>query len=168
MATRSIATSSADIPGTGSAKFPAAPSMPAGPDFPSLSTGRITDLSGRNAGGMAFVWTNLPAVIDLPHKVQGRLRDARDRALVKIQSEMVEWAQENAPWRDHTGDARALLHSPTISTAANGDRAVVLAHGVEYGIYLETMDGGAWGIIAKAIDHFAEQLPSRIAAELGR
>lgn len=161
-----MATTSAPIPGTSSASLPTAPSaLPVHTNFPNLMKGPVTDLKGRG-GNVEFVWQNLPAVINLPFRVQGRLRDARDAALEKIQAEMVEYAQDNAPWRDVTGDARAELHSPNMVKTPTGDRIVVLAHGVSYGVYLETRDGGALGIIAQTIEKYTAELPARIAAEL--
>lgn len=162
-----MAGSHKDIPGTGTAHLPAAPAVPKGTDFPPAPrSGPIRDLKGRFAGGTAVAWNGLPAVASLPARVQGDLQGATDRALAKLQDEMVTYAQANAPWEDFTGDARAELHSPSITTASNGDKSVILAHGVSYGIHLETLDGGRLGIIARTIDHFAEEVPARIAAEL--
>lgn len=156
-----------DIPGSSSASFAQAPQVPAKGDFPPLvRSGAFRDLSGRFVGGMSMAWKGLPILVALPHTVQKDLREARDRALPKLQEDMVAYAKENAPWRDVTGDARAELHSPPITENANGDKSVILAHGVDYGVHLETRDGGATGIIGPTIETFAQQLHDRIAAEV--
>lgn len=141
--------------------------MPKGTEFPPTPrSGGFRDLGGRFVGGASVAWLGLPALASLPQRVQADLRGATDAALTKLQDDMVEYARTNAPWEDFTGDARAELHSPFITTAANGDKTVILAHGVSYGIHLETLDGGRLGIIAQTIDHFVGELTGRIAAEL--
>jgi hypothetical protein len=94
------------------------------------------------------------------------MRKARDDTLESLRQDMVAWAQEYAPWRDVTGDARAELHSPAVITHADGSKSVILAHGVSYGTYLETRDGGALGIIAKTIRHFVDEFPQRLRSRL--
>lgn len=73
---------------------------------------------------------------------------AYDRA-----EDMEAWAKQNAPWTDRTGDARERLHATVEETGPIG--TIVLAHGVEYGLQLEIRNGGAYAIIAPAIDMFA-------------
>jgi hypothetical protein len=63
------------------------------------------------------------------------------------------YAKENAPWEDRTGDARDGL-------AAEGDYSfykytIVLYHTVDYGVWLEIRWNGRWAIIMPTLEHFA-------------
>jgi hypothetical protein len=163
-----------DIPGAGSAQFSGSPpQIHSGPPMPpppaGLQFGQLRSKGGQFAsGGMYVVWQGLEDVIALPERVGGDLSHAADAALRALQDDMVAFAQENAPWTDFTGDARAELHSPAILEEADGTKTIILAHGVDYGVYLETMDGGVWGIIPRTIQEFAGQLSQRIGAEVGK
>ena len=78
---------------------------------------------------------------------QSGRRIAYDRA-----EDMENWAKENAPWTDRTGDARERLHATVEETGPIG--TIVLAHGVDYGLWLEIANGGRFSAIAPAIDIF--------------
>lgn len=150
------------IPGT-APSFGPAPAITSGPAFPSMTgsvkSGQFRDLRGGYAsGGMSMSWYGLPVVGALAERLQSDLRQAADEALSKLQEDMVAYAKQNAPWQDITGDARAELHSPPITTSHNGDRSIILAHGVDYGIYLETHNGGQFAIIVPTIKEFAGRL----------
>src|SRR5436190_3258376 len=101
---------------------------------------------------MGFQWQVPPETV-FPQMAQqytqaifqsGR-RIAYDRA-----EDMENWAKENAPWTDRTGDARERLHATVEETGPIG--TIVLAHGVDYGLWLEIANGGRYAIIAPAID----------------
>lgn len=168
-----VAGKNVDIPGSSSAAFSGSPpNITSGPPLPAMPsgirTGQLRSASGQFAGGMYVVWGGLDAVFALPDRVGADLIHATDAALEQLQTDMVEFAQQNAPWNDVTGDARAELHSPAITTASDGTRTVVLAHGVSYGVHLETMDGGVWGVIPMTIREFESQLVQRIGDEVSR
>lgn len=62
-----------------------------------------------------------------------------------------QWAKDNAPWQDKTGEARRglkaeVLESPGVLAE------IVLSHSAPHGIWLEIANGGKYAIIAKAID----------------
>ena len=59
----------------------------------------------------------------------------------------------NAPWTDRTGNARAGLNAK-VEVGAN-KVAIVLAHSVPYGIWLEVRWGGKYAIIEPTIATFA-------------
>lgn len=164
----------ADIPGAGSAQFSGSPpNITSGPPMPpppgGLRSGQLRTRGGQfTSGGMYVVWQGLENVITLPDQMAADLHRATDAAVAKLQDDMVAFAQANAPWVDYTGDARAELHSPAIIEEADGSKTIVLAHGVDYGVYLETMDGGIFGIIPRTIQEFQGQLAVRIAEEMGR
>lgn len=60
-------------------------------------------------------------------------------------------AQKNARWTDRTGSARQRLNA-YVSAMADGYR-ITLAHGVEYGIWLELAHGKKYAIIPEAINY---------------
>lgn len=76
------------------------------------------------------------------------------RAVVRERAQaMEEWAKTNAPWTDRTGAARSGLHASVIEESGQIG-TVVLAHGVDYGLWLEIANGGRYAIIAQAVDMF--------------
>lgn len=64
----------------------------------------------------------------------------------EIQSKM----KLNRPWTDRTGMAKALLNAKVSQPNKNTVR-ITLAHGVDYGIWLELVNGKNYAIIAPTI-----------------
>lgn len=73
---------------------------------------------------------------------------------------LVDSAKENRRWTDRTGQARDRLNS-TVVTMAAGYR-IYLAHGVDYGIWLELAHGKRFAIIPQTIEYVGtfEIMPS--------
>jgi hypothetical protein len=69
---------------------------------------------------------------------------------------MEQYAKEHAPWTDQTGDARERLHATVEETGPIG--TIVLAHGVEYGVWLEIANGGRYSIIPQTVDVFGPRV----------
>jgi len=157
----SIAGKNDDIPGSSGASFAAAPAnVPSLGDFPPLvSSGLMRDIRGQFVGGMSSSWLGFTSLGRLPEDVGQGMRDGLEQTLEAMQEQMVEWAKANAPWKDQTGDARRELNSPPIRTDPDGSKTLIIAHGVDYGIFLETMNGGVFGIIPATVRHFAALLP---------
>lgn len=65
-------------------------------------------------------------------------------------------AKQRAPWTDRTGHARQRLKG-TVEGVANGYR-LVLAHGVDYGIYLEMSNEKRFAIITPTIQREGPQI----------
>lgn len=74
----------------------------------------------------------------------------------KNAAEMEAWAKANAPWQDRTGAARATLKATVAQTGQATE--ITLAHGVDYGVWLELTHGGKNAIIAPAIDYWGPKL----------
>lgn len=73
-----------------------------------------------------------------------------------------DYAKSNAPWADRSGDARAQLET---EVETEGEEVVItLSHGVEYGIFLETIQNGEFAIIMPTLEHFAPQVFGRVGA----
>lgn len=63
------------------------------------------------------------------------------------------WMKANAPWMDHTGNARQTLWA----VADRDGRTVIIefGYGVFYGKHLEYKNGGRFAIIDPALDHWS-------------
>ena len=67
------------------------------------------------------------------------------------------YAKQNAPWTDRTSNARQGLHS--FSQALGRETvALYLAHGMDYGIYLETRFQGRYAIIWPTIEAHLDEI----------
>jgi len=60
------------------------------------------------------------------------------------------YAQDNAPWQDRTGDARAGLRAESTNSA--GDITLTLEHTVDYGLWLEVIQNGRFAIIMPTLE----------------
>jgi hypothetical protein len=99
-----------------------------------------------------------------PEDVFGHMAQSYERALylgvravlTGFAPQIEAWMKANAPWSDKTGNARQALYT---ALEENEKHLILIAdHGMEYGIFLETIKAGQWGIVAPAIDHFAPQI----------
>lgn len=67
--------------------------------------------------------------------------------------EMLDYARQNAPWQDRTGDARSELG---VEVVEEGGQAIIeLYHGVEYGYWLEVIQNGRFAIIMPTLELYA-------------
>lgn len=81
-----------------------------------------------------------------------------------IAQSMLSDAQMNAPWTDRTGAAREGLE---VDVANEGDEVVVtLAHTVDYGIWLETIQSGRFAIIMPTLEKYAVEIQKAVASGL--
>jgi hypothetical protein len=96
-------------------------------------------------------------LVALPGEVQqGMLAGAQ-----KLAEEMTAWAKDHAPWEDRSGDARNELHAFVMQNRKE-EVSVIMAHGVDYGVYLENEHGGVFAIILPTVEHFAAEAGARI------
>lgn len=79
--------------------------------------------------------------------------------------EIEAYMKANASWTDRTGNARQSL-TVEVEDAAGDMVEIILAHGVEYGIWLELAHGGAYQIIAPTLDIFAPRIWADVRALL--
>lgn len=72
---------------------------------------------------------------------------------VELGVRILEYAKQNAPWEDRTGDARRLLD---VDVQQDGDNIVIqLYHQVDYGLWLEVIQSGRFAIIMPTLERFA-------------
>lgn len=74
-------------------------------------------------------------------------------------SELQSKMKVNRPWTDRTGMAKALLNAKVSQPSSTVVR-ITLAHGVDYGIWLELAHGKNYAIIAPTV---REEAPRIIA-----
>lgn len=77
---------------------------------------------------------------------------------VEIESKM----KQNRPWTDRTGMAKAMLNASVSQPDSNTIRTT-LAHGVDYGIWLELAHEKNYAIVGPTL----EQEAPRVVSELG-
>ena len=63
----------------------------------------------------------------------------------------------NRPWTDQTGQAKATLNT-SVSTPDAETVRITLAHGVDYGIWLELAHEKNFAVIAPTINRFAPEI----------
>lgn len=74
--------------------------------------------------------------------------------------ELLQYARDNAPWDDRTGDARAGLDY--LVSLRNESLEIALFHTVEYGIWLEIRWGGRYAIIIPTVEQKGSELLDRM------
>lgn len=67
--------------------------------------------------------------------------------------EIQNWMRAEAPWTDRSANARQRLWSRAFKEPKSV--TLVMAHGVEYGIFLELRWAGRFAIVNPALDIFA-------------
>jgi len=100
-------------------------------------------------------WQRRPGEIPIQsyaERVQMKIQQQADR----YASIMEASAKVNAPWTDRTGKARAGLFG-TVDKHGNVI-TVVLAHSMEYGVYLELAHGGKYAILWPTVIETAPKL----------
>lgn len=101
-------------------------------------------------GGFFFGADTLtPLLISTDIKEEARV------ALKEMAPHILDYAQTNAPWSDITGAARKGLE---VDVSEEEDVVVLtLYHTVDYGLWLEVIQSGKWGIIMPTLEAFATQ-----------
>lgn len=78
----------------------------------------------------------------------------------RIATLMQNRARANAPWTDRTGNARGGLFGTSERDAARHLVTIYLSHSpiLDYGVYLETANGGKNAIIGKTVEAHLPEL----------
>lgn len=81
-------------------------------------------------------------------------------------SQVQTHAQSHAIWEDRTGDARELLNTQVFEN--DGSVFLELAHGVEYGYWLELIQNGRFAIIMPTLEAIGPQVMGKAVARIAR
>lgn len=118
----------------------------------------------------SLVWTVPPGRLATNiARLGARFEAATARLYGEVAIEGQAFAQVNARWTNRTGQARATLHGTSEGQGLGGVMAI--AHGMDYGVWLELANQGVWGIIPEALQHMGTVLQaglSGLLAEAGR
>lgn len=87
------------------------------------------------------------------------------KVATRYANEIEQWMKANRKWTDRTGEARATLKAEVIDVTGRA-ALILLTYGVDYGVFLETMQAGRFAIIAPALDHFGPRLMRDLQIEL--
>lgn len=124
---------------------------------------------------MGVRWTVTPtqafagAATRYADEIHRGVRAIADRYAPEIES----WMKANGSWTDRTSNARQTLNTQVEEMALDMVR-IILAHGMEYGVYLEGFtpegreieQGGRYAVIAPAIDTFGPRIWADVQAML--
>ena len=108
---------------------------------------------------MSFTWQVTPeqAFTELVDAYENEIHNAIKQIADRYAPDIEAWMKSNAPWTDRTGNARQTLNTE-VQEVASVMIGIILAHGVDYGIFLELSNGGAYAIIGPALDYFAPKI----------
>lgn len=104
---------------------------------------------------MSFQWQVTPTRTfgELTDAYIAAIRNGVRQLALRRAPEIEAWMKANAPWTDRTANARQTLVAE-VEDAALDMVEIVMAGGVDYQIFLELSNGGAYAIIAPAVDHW--------------
>jgi hypothetical protein len=113
---------------------------------------------------------NAESIAKFGEKLNRGIRQVMERESTKVQ----DYARNNAPWHDQTGNARnglfAIYDSDTLHSL-NGESTIhriTLSHSVPYGIWLEVRWAGRYAIIVPTIQHYGAKIMDSIRGLISR
>lgn len=98
--------------------------------------------------GFRIVW-HVPMYV-IEHgfaQAQERFIHGLDYNLTIAAGRIQSYAQQNHVWQNRTGDAEREF------AVEYGDKKMTMEHGVPYGKYLESMQGGRFGVIPMSLTY---------------
>jgi hypothetical protein len=118
--------------------------------------------------GRALQWIRGQGLEELADKLTNKalqFQSKADKAADELATDIEAYMKANAPWTDRTGDARAGLYATTERSGSLKQgrfTTISFGHGVDYGFFLETMQGGRFSIVGPSLDYWAPLAPDRI------
>lgn len=122
--------------------------------FRDTRTGQFT----RGRGGATFFDTLTPGIAAYGVALVTHVHEV----LEEMAREMEQYAKDNAPWNNRTGDARAGLKAEVDAHLTTP--SLVLMHTIEYGVWLEIRWSGRYAIIMPTIEEFGPRVMERIGS----
>lgn len=107
--------------------------------------------------------TLTPGLKTFPEKLDLAVAQLVDYYGLRAESYM----KQNAPWTDRTGNARNTLHAEAFHES-QVQHGIVCAHGMPYGIWLETRFEGRYAIILPTVDAIGHELMDSFRSLLSR
>jgi hypothetical protein len=102
---------------------------------------------------MTFRWEQPPTIwIDGTEAYIRAVWNAIYAVCQKRAPEIQNWMRSNAPWTDRTGNARQGLNTQV--EGSPDEIALIFAHGVFYGIFLELRNSGRFAVVNPALDYW--------------
>jgi hypothetical protein len=103
--------------------------------------------------GVGYMWSGLDNVVQRTIRRGKAIQNIPFIAMSDMAKDAQDYMQRYAPWNDRTGDARTSLQAMATSDG-QGQSTMWLGHGVYYGYYLETMQGGRFAIVERTMHEF--------------
>lgn len=114
------------------------------------------------AGGFFLLDNSLGIALD--EATVEVVKQAEDLVL-EVAEKSLEYARANAPWEDRTGNARRGLN---VGVESDGGMVYMqLFHTVDYGLWLEVIQNGAFGIIMSTLQDYSLPLLEQMQIALG-
>lgn len=116
---------------------------------------------------MSFRWSVTPTQAFVPGAaayvaaIRRGVRAIADRWSITLEAEM----KSNAPWQDQTGNLRQALYTEVEQVSLDMVE-IILSHGLNYGIWLETKFAARDAVIAPTIDAHAPRIWADVVAML--
>ena len=100
-----------------------------------------------------LVWQTTPeqALGDLAEAYVNAIRAGVLDIAERRAPEITDWMQQNAPWQDITGVARASLFTEVFQLTSDLVE-IYMSHGAYYGVFLEIKNAGRFSILTPALD----------------
>ncbi len=115
----------------------------------------MTELSG------FFILENTLSVIleEAPTTVMAQVQER----CIRLAQDILNYAKQNAPWADRTGDARRMLDVDV--SESGGAVYIQLYHQVDYGLWLEVIQSGRFAILMPTLERFAGTMIEDISTQ---
>ena len=130
-------------------------------NFHDRRTGRFRKASPWEKNNFFRVDTLSRGLASFTFKTLDRMAD--DAA--SFAGELLDYARQNAPWEDRSGDARAGLDTSVV--VENESLEIYLFHTVEYGQWLEIRWGGKYAIIIPTVETMGTKLLAKMNNTIG-
>jgi len=111
-------------------------------------------------------WTGMDSMFKRMEEYADKVHFAMKSVADYFKAVFEQYAKENAPWTDRTGNARQTLHG-WVEKLSNDTVELYLSHGVEYGLALETRFGGVYGIVWDTIQAHLEPIRKMLQGIFG-
>lgn len=89
-----------------------------------------------------------------------RAQEGWEDTVLEVAQEALDFAKQQAPWTDRTGNARSGL-----DVDVDGDRqeiVLTMFHTVDYGQWLETIQNGNLAVIMPTLELYGPEIKRRI------